>query len=47
MAEAAAARDGEIDEATRQKARAHAAAVDNIGAFFGEDIFSSPSARCC
>jgi uncharacterized membrane protein len=39
MAEAAAARDGPIEEATRQKVRAHAAAVDNIGAFFGEDIF--------
>jgi uncharacterized membrane protein len=39
MAEAAAARDGEIDEPTRQNIRAHAAAVDNIAVFFGEDIF--------
>lgn len=39
MAEAAAARDGEVSGETAQKVRAHAAAVDNIGAFFGEDIF--------
>jgi uncharacterized membrane protein len=30
---------GEIDDATRFRIRAHAAAVDNIGVFFGEDIF--------
>ena len=40
MAEAAAVRaDPEIDEAGRQKVRAMAAATDNIGMFFGEDIF--------
>ncbi len=40
MAEAAAeARNGAIDDATRHKIRAHAAAADNIGVFFGEDIF--------
>jgi uncharacterized membrane protein len=40
MAEAAAeSRVGEIDKATRFRIRAHAAAVDNIGVFFGEDIF--------
>jgi uncharacterized membrane protein len=40
MAEAAAeARLGEIDDATRFRIRAHAAAADNIGVFFGEDIF--------
>jgi uncharacterized membrane protein len=39
MAEAAAARDGAIDEPTRQNLRAQAAAVDNIAVFFGEDIF--------
>jgi uncharacterized membrane protein len=40
MAEAAAeSRLGEIDDATRFRIRAHAAAVDNIGVFFGEDIF--------
>jgi uncharacterized membrane protein len=40
MAEAAAeTRLGEIDDATRFRIRAHAAAVDNIGVFFGEDIF--------
>jgi uncharacterized membrane protein len=30
---------GTLDEPTRMRVRAHAAAVDNIGAFFGEDIF--------
>ena len=40
MAEAAAARaDPDIDEAGRQKVRAMAAATDNIGMFFGEDVF--------
>jgi uncharacterized membrane protein len=40
MAEAAAeARRGEIDDATRFRIRAHAAAADNVGVFFGEDIF--------
>jgi uncharacterized membrane protein len=40
MAEAAAeARRGEIDDDTRFRIRAHAAAADNIGVFFGEDIF--------
>ena len=40
MAEAAAERDeDELPDETRWLIRAHAAAVDNIGAFFGEDIF--------
>jgi uncharacterized membrane protein len=40
MAEAAAeARNGSITEDTREKIRAHAAATDNVGPFFGEDIF--------
>jgi uncharacterized membrane protein len=40
MAEAAAARaDSEISDTGRQKVRAMAAATDNIGMFFGEDIF--------
>ena len=40
MAEAAAeTRLGELPERTRNRIRAHAAAVDNIGVFFGEDIF--------
>jgi uncharacterized membrane protein len=40
MAEAAAeTRLGDIDDATRFRIRAHAAAADNIGVFFGEDIF--------
>ena len=40
MAEAAAeARCAELDEPVRRKVRAHAAAVDNIAVFFGEDIF--------
>ena len=40
MAEAAAERSlGELGEATRARIRAHAAAADNIGLFFGEDIF--------
>ena len=40
MAEAAAAKaDPTITDAGRQKVRALAAATDNIGLFFGEDIF--------
>jgi uncharacterized membrane protein len=40
MAEAAAeTRWGELPERTRYRVRAHAAAADNIGLFFGEDIF--------
>ncbi|WP_122465841.1 DUF969 domain-containing protein [Brevundimonas lutea] len=40
MAEAAAeTRHGPIPDATRFRIRSHAAAADNIGLFFGEDIF--------
>ena len=40
MAEAAGQRQrGRISEALRARIRAHAAAVDNIGLFFGEDVF--------
>src|SRR4051812_15671876 len=40
MAEGAAEREhGPIGEKTRWYLRAHAAAVDNIGVFFGEDVF--------
>ena len=40
MAEGAVeARHGELDADTRQAVRAQAAATDNIGLFFGEDIF--------
>ena len=40
MAEAAAeARYGALPDKTRWLIRAHAAAADNVGAFFGEDIF--------
>ena len=40
MAEAAAEQQhGDLDEATREKVKAHAAATDNVGLFFGEDIF--------
>ena len=40
MAEAAAEnRLGELADHTRHRIRAHAAAADNIGLFFGEDIF--------
>lgn len=41
MAEAAEERDegGALDPETRDQIRAHAAAVDNIGVFFGEDVF--------
>ena len=30
---------GAADAATRERLRAHAAAVDNVGVFFGEDVF--------
>jgi uncharacterized membrane protein len=40
MAEGAAEnRFGELTDADRQSVRAHAAAADNVGVFFGEDIF--------
>jgi uncharacterized membrane protein len=40
MAEAAAERQrGTITDSLRMRIRAHAAAVDNIGVFFGEDVF--------
>ena len=40
MAEAAAeTRDPNLDDDSRHRIRAHAAAVDNIALFFGEDIF--------
>jgi len=40
MAEAAAeTRHGDLPDAVRYRVRAHAAAVDNIALFFGEDIF--------
>ncbi len=40
MAEAAAEKvDPEIDESSRERVRALAAATDNVGLFFGEDIF--------
>jgi uncharacterized membrane protein len=40
MAEAAAEqRLGELSETTRARVRAHAAAADNVGVFFGEDLF--------
>jgi uncharacterized membrane protein len=39
MAEAAAERDAELDEATRERVKAMSAATDNVGLFFGEDIF--------
>lgn len=40
MAEAASeTRFGELPDKTRYLIRAHAAAVDNVGVFFGEDIF--------
>lgn len=39
MAEAAAARDGELSEERRDQVRALAAGTDNIALFFGEDIF--------
>lgn len=40
MAEGASeSRFGALSDATRYRIRAHSAAVDNIGVFFGEDIF--------
>jgi uncharacterized membrane protein len=40
MATAAAEEQhGELDEATEEKVKAYAAATDNVGLFFGEDIF--------
>lgn len=39
MAEAAAEVEWPLDHATRQRIRAMSAASDNIGLFFGEDIF--------
>ncbi len=40
MAEAAAEQQhGELDEETRETVKAYAAATDNVGLFFGEDIF--------
>ena len=39
MSEQAAARDAPIDEADRMRVRALAAATDNVGRFFGEDVF--------
>lgn len=40
MAEAAAEKEhGPLDEATSEKVKALSAATDNVGAFFGEDIF--------
>ena len=39
MAEAAEERHGALSEPTRNRIRANAAAADNIGVFFGEDIF--------
>ena len=40
MAESAAeSRLGALSDATRHRIRAHAAAVDNVGVFFGEDVF--------
>ena len=39
MAEAAAESAAPLDRTTRDLVRANAAAVDNIGVFFGEDVF--------
>jgi uncharacterized membrane protein len=39
MSEHAAARDAPLDDAARMRVRALAAATDNIGRFFGEDVF--------
>jgi uncharacterized membrane protein len=39
MAEAAAEAKGPLDDAGREKVKALAAATDNVGLFFGEDIF--------
>ncbi len=39
MAEAAAEQQGTLSQADRERVKAHAAAADNVGLFFGEDIF--------
>ena len=39
MAVAAAEKQTELDEATEEKVKAYSAATDNVGLFFGEDIF--------
>ena len=39
MALAAAERQAPLDNHTRQRIQAHAAGTDNVGLFFGEDIF--------
>ena len=39
MALAAAEKQGELDEETAEKVKAYSAATDNVGLFFGEDIF--------
>lgn len=39
MAESAAEREGPLDDATRDRVKALTAATDNVGVFFGEDIF--------
>jgi len=39
MAVAAAEKQTEVDEETAEKVKAYAAATDNVGVFFGEDIF--------
>jgi uncharacterized membrane protein len=39
MALAAAEKEHEIDDASREKVKAWSAATDNVGVFFGEDIF--------
>jgi len=39
MSEQAAARDAPLNEADRMRIRALAAATDNVGRFFGEDVF--------
>ena len=43
MAEAAAEVAGPVSDRTRYLIRAYAAATDNVGAFFGEDIFIAVS----
>jgi uncharacterized membrane protein len=43
MAEAAAEKNGALSDADRKTIRAFAASADNIGAFFGEDIFLAMS----
>ena len=39
MAVAAAEQQAELDEETTDRVKAYAAATDNVGLFFGEDIF--------